>query len=187
MFECLLEKIALALDQAAVPYMVIGGQAVLLHGEPRLTKDIDVTLGVGLDRLQEIRSLVNTIGLSPLVDPEDFTLRTMVLPCSDPDSGIRVDFVFSFSPYERHAIASALRVRIRNADVRFATAEDLVIHKVIAGRPRDLEDVRIILLKNLGIDIDYVRRWLSDFTSALAEDFSSRFEKIWESVRHERS
>jgi hypothetical protein len=45
MFETLLERIALALEQAAVPYMVIGGQAVLLHGEPRLTKDIDVTLG----------------------------------------------------------------------------------------------------------------------------------------------
>jgi hypothetical protein len=46
MFEHLLEKVALALDEAAVPDMVIGGQAVLLHGEPRLTKDIDITLRV---------------------------------------------------------------------------------------------------------------------------------------------
>ena len=183
MFERLLEKIALALDKAAVPYMVIGGQAVLLHGEPRLTKDIDITLGAGLDRLEEVRSLTAEIGLIPLVDPKDFTLKTMVLPCSDPESGIRVDFVFSFSPYESQAITRALRVRIRHADVRFATAEDLVIHKVIAGRPRDLEDVRSILLKNPSLDIHYVRRWLSDFTSSLAEDFSSRFEKIIESVR----
>ncbi len=46
MFEELLKKIGLALDENAIPYMVIGGQAVLLYGEPRLTRDIDITLGV---------------------------------------------------------------------------------------------------------------------------------------------
>jgi len=187
MFETLLERIALALEQAAVPYMVIGGQAVLLHGEPRLTKDIDVTLGAGLDRLPEIQALVRTMGLSPLVDPDEFTPRTMVLPCLDPCSGVRVDFIFSYSPYERQAIARALGVRIKAAEVRFASAEDLVIHKVIAGRPRDLEDVRIVLLKNPRLDINYVRQWLSDFTSALADDFDSRFEGVLKSIGRDRS
>ena len=51
MLESLLEKTAAALENAAIPYMIIGGQAVLVYGEPRLTKDIDITLGVGLDRL----------------------------------------------------------------------------------------------------------------------------------------
>ena len=32
MFERLLERIAKVLDAAAIPYMVIGGQAVLLYG-----------------------------------------------------------------------------------------------------------------------------------------------------------
>jgi hypothetical protein len=35
MFESLLERIALTLEQAHIPYMIIGGQAVLLYGEPR--------------------------------------------------------------------------------------------------------------------------------------------------------
>ena len=43
MFKDLLEKIALGLEEAGMPYMIIGGQAVLLHGEPRLTRDIDAT------------------------------------------------------------------------------------------------------------------------------------------------
>ncbi len=46
MFTTLLATIATALDQASIPYMVIGGQAVLLYGEPRLTEDIDITLGL---------------------------------------------------------------------------------------------------------------------------------------------
>ncbi len=33
--------------KAAIPYMVIGEQAVLLYGEPHLTKDIDITVGIG--------------------------------------------------------------------------------------------------------------------------------------------
>ncbi|MCU0222804.1 MAG: hypothetical protein MUF27_01765 [Acidobacteria bacterium] len=34
MFDALLARIAQALDERAIPYMVIGGQAVLLDGEP---------------------------------------------------------------------------------------------------------------------------------------------------------
>jgi hypothetical protein len=62
--------------------MVIGGQAVLVHGEPRLTRDIDVTLGVSLDRLPDVVAAAGAAGLKPLVDPESFARETMVLPCS---------------------------------------------------------------------------------------------------------
>jgi len=36
MFEELLVKIATALDEKNIPYMIIGGQAVLLYGEPEI-------------------------------------------------------------------------------------------------------------------------------------------------------
>ena len=50
-----------------------------------------------------------------------------------------------------------------------------------------LEDVRIVILKNPGLDIGYMRGWLSDFTLAVAEDFAARFERIAESTRRERA
>ena len=53
MFQKLLKKIANELNAHNIPYMVIGGQAVLIYGEPRLTKDIDITLGVGVSKLKE--------------------------------------------------------------------------------------------------------------------------------------
>ena len=40
LFEEILSKLALTLDKSSIPYMIIGGQAVLLYGEPRLTRDI---------------------------------------------------------------------------------------------------------------------------------------------------
>lgn len=180
MFTRLLERVALVLDEARMPYMVIGGQAVLLYGEPRLTKDIDITLGVGLDRLPEVLDLVQKMGLRPLVDPETFTRQTMVLPCSDPETSIRVDFTFSFLPYERQALGRVRVVKMGSAQVRFASLEDTIVHKVIAGRPRDLEDVRGILVKNPGLDLTYVRRWLKEFSEALSEPFLERFEQTWE-------
>lgn len=40
MFEALIARIAAALQVAGVPYMIIGGQAVLLYGTPRMTREI---------------------------------------------------------------------------------------------------------------------------------------------------
>jgi hypothetical protein len=129
MFAELLERVAGALDAAGIRYMVVGGQAVLLHGEARLTKDVDVTLAAGLEHLDQVVSLARAARLEPLVDPESFTRRTLVLPCQDRESGLRVDFILSFSPYERQAIERARLVTMGSTAVRFATAEDLVIHK----------------------------------------------------------
>jgi len=50
MFEEILGKVSNFLNKLSIPYMVIGGQAVLLHGEPRLTRDIDITLGIGIEK-----------------------------------------------------------------------------------------------------------------------------------------
>lgn len=111
MFEQLLKKIAQALDKGRIPYMIIGGQAVLLYGEPRLTRDIDITLGITLEKLDLVLDLAKGIGLRPLVDPENFTRKTMVLPCQYPKADIRVDFIFSFSPYERQALERVRTVK----------------------------------------------------------------------------
>ena len=54
MFQKLLKKVSRALKKASVPYMVIGGQAVLVYGEPRLTRDIDITVGIGIDGLGQM-------------------------------------------------------------------------------------------------------------------------------------
>ena len=54
MFESLLKKLSQELNLQSIPYMVIGGQAVLVYGEPRLTKDIDITLGINVDELDKL-------------------------------------------------------------------------------------------------------------------------------------
>jgi predicted nucleotidyltransferase len=107
----------------------------------------------------------------------------MVLPALDTATGIRVDFIFSFTPYEKGAIARSRKVSIGGEDVAFATAEDLIIHKIFAGRPRDLEDVRSVLLRNPSQDLDYIRQWLREFDAGEeGRGFPATFEEILESV-----
>jgi len=178
-FERLLKKTALQLKKASIPYMVIGGQAVLLYGEPRLTRDIDITMGIGVDGLDRVKKIILIIGLKILVQKEkEFVERNMVLPTMDKRSGIRVDFIFSFSPYERQAIERARDVKLGSSIVRFASLEDVAIHKVIAGRARDLEDVRSILLKNPRYDSGYIKKWLKTFDQSLGQHFLKVFRSI---------
>ena len=184
MFTELLEKIAQALDNGGFPYMVIGGQAVLLYGEPRLTRDIDITLGASLESLPEVVSLAENIGFELLVNPVEFTTKTLVLPCRDRETGVRIDFMFSWSIYEQQALGRIRRIDLAGMPVKFAALEDVVIHKIIAGRPRDLEDVRLLLIKNPTFDQAYIQSWLKEFDEALEEDFSLRFQQVCrESIR----
>jgi hypothetical protein len=156
--------------------MVIGGQAVLLYGEPRLTKDIDITLGVGVDRLGDMKTIINRLGMKFLTDNvDDFVKETMVLPVLEEKSGIRVDFIFSFSPYERQAIARARNVLFGRKAIKFAALEDVIIHKMIAERPRDIEDVQSILIKNPGYDFRYIETWLGEFDAALDKGYNQSF------------
>jgi len=179
MFQELLEKIGRALEAHDIAYMVIGGQAVLVYGEPRLTKDIDVTLAKEPEEVEEVIEAVNKMRLDILVDdPDGFVSQTYVLPTQEPSSGIRVDFIFSSSDYERQAIRRARSVRIGKALVRVAAPEDVIIHKIIAGRPRDLEDTKGVLLKNPDVDTEYIRRWLGNFEQALSQPFLRRFEEV---------
>ena len=179
MFQKLLETLAVGLEQRSIDYVVIGGQALLIYGEPRLTKDIDITLAVGPERLADIQTLVSEHQWKILVDsPKDFVSRTLVLPCLDPGSGIRIDFIFSFSLYEKQVMQRARRIMIGKSKVCFASLEDFIIHKIIAGRPRDLEDVRTVLLKNPKPDSAYLHKWLRQFEDALAQPFLKRLEEI---------
>ena len=62
--------------------------------------------------------------------------------------------------------------------VSFASLEDVMIHKVIAGRARDLEDVKSILLKNPKYDLVYIEKWLEEFDKSLGDRFLKIFGEI---------
>lgn len=170
MFEKILARVAKCLRRHKIPYMVIGGQAVLLYGEPRLTRDIDITLGVDADDYKKVLLAAREIPLRPIPsDAEGFAKKNMVLPALEEKTGIRVDFIFSFTPYETQAIKRAVNVTMAGQNVRFASREDVIIHKLFAFRPQDIEDAKSIILKNPDIDTGYISVWLKKFDKAVPD------------------
>lgn len=86
---------------------------MLLHGRPRLTEDIDVALGVDPSHLPVVREVCRALNLDPLPEHiENFVADTNVFPVHDAESSIRVDFIFSTTPYERQAIERAVVVEL---------------------------------------------------------------------------
>jgi len=184
LFEEILAKLALGLNEQSIPYMIIGGQALLLYGEPRLTQDIDVTLGVDVDALPKIMEISRKLNLKPLSsDIVEFVKQTMIFPTKDEVTGIRIDFTFSSTSYERQAIKRARKVPIEKTVVKFASLEDVIIHKVFTGRARDLDDVRSILIKNPSVNLSYIEKWLGEFDKRLSRaELLKKFKKILKSI-----
>lgn len=176
-------RIARCLDSKNISYMVIGGQAVLLYGRPRLTRDIDITLGVDSDQFETIAGVCKDVDLKILpVEPKVFADQTKVLPAEDTATKLRVDFVFSFTPYEQQALKRTQKVKLAGYSVSFASCEDVIIHKMVAGRAIDEEDVKSILVRQSGeIDLDYVKGWLHKFE--VMPEYAgvlNKFEKLLE-------
>jgi hypothetical protein len=164
--EKLIKTIAQRLDEDKIPYMVIGGQAVLVYGRARLTRVIDITLGIDTDGFSLVEKVCKKLSLRILPKkPEEFAEEIKVLPTEEPKSKIRVDFVFSSCEYERQALERVVPVQIDNYPVMFASCEDVIIHKIVAGRAVDEEDVKSILIKNKdSIDLEYITGWLLEFS-----------------------
>ena len=66
------------LDQLEVPYMVVGGHANALWGEPRATLDIDVTVLLNESRLDELIGGLDPVLTPRIPDPAKFVRETRV-------------------------------------------------------------------------------------------------------------
>lgn len=189
MFEQILHRIAEALDRNHISYMVIGGQAILIYGIVRSTRDIDITVGVGTDKLADMLDICRQTGLDVLCEnPEDFARDTMVLPAIDSKSRVRIDFMFSFSRYEETALK---RAETKNRDgypVKFASLEDIIVHKVVSGRAVDMEDIRGLLAKSeKAVDFSYIRQWLLEIMQIPGcEGVLQRFDELLESEKKDQ-
>lgn len=165
-----LSALAAVLDRTGTRWYVFGAQAVVVYGRPRLTADLDVTVDVRLESWQELEAPLLEAGFSPRVDDlQAFVGRTRVLPLAHDSSGIPVDLVLA-GPVglEQEFLDRVRRVDLGGIRVPLISPEDLVVTKILAGRPKDLEDVRGILREQAGgIDLDRVRDLLARLEEAL--------------------
>jgi predicted nucleotidyltransferase len=81
--------------------------------------------------------------------------------------GVDVDISLGALPFEDEVIERSTWIRAGNVRIRLASAEDLVIMKAVAGRPRDMMDIENVIRANPDLDVERIRRWVREFSAVL--------------------
>jgi len=180
----LLAELAAALGRLERRWYLFGAQAVVLWGRPRTSLDIDVTVELGVDETPRLVRALGEAGLELRIHTgiDDFVRRTRVLPFLHAASGVPVDVVLAGPGLEERFFERARIVRIGGADVPVLCPEDLVVTKILAGRPKDLEDVRGILAERVNsLDLPAIRSTLRELEEALGQsDLLPALERLQE-------
>jgi len=168
-----------------IPYAIIGGLAVQRWGQPRLTRDVDLTML--LEPGREEATLREIVAAFPprIDDAVAFALAHRVLPVDVP-GGSEADLSLGLPGYEEHVVARAVPYDLGGGrEVRLCSAEDLIIHKALAGRPQDVLDIEgIVARQGKALDVAYVRRWLEELARASDDpEVRNRFERVWAARR----
>ena len=151
-----LAALAEILAELGIDWVLIGALAANRYrASARLTQDIDLLLadaGRGFDAL---RVAFEHAGWSTRwASPEEDMLRV-----AHPEHGL-ADLMVAATDYQREAIARSLRGPLPDIPAaRVLAPEDVIVHKLIAGRMQDLADIEAILETRPDLDRDHIERW----------------------------
>lgn len=123
-------------------WYLFGAQAVVAYGVPRLSADVDITLRLIPDSPDRFVKDMRAAGFELRVDDPEFVRRTRVLPFVHVATGMPLDVVLAGSGLEDDFLGRARVLEIEGLKVPTIDPEDLIIAKVLAGRPKDIEDAR---------------------------------------------
>lgn len=139
-----LKTVVKFLEARKIPYMVIGGIANTIYGNPRQTFDIDIKILPETDEGNE--ALINQLESIAHVVPEEpkkFIQETNVLPVDV--HNVRVDLILATLPYEKEAIKRSEVVGTFGFDMKVCQPEDLIIQKAVSKRMKDWMDIETVI------------------------------------------
>jgi hypothetical protein len=166
----LLTDLAAGLDAIGARWYVFGAQAALVWGRPRLTTDVDVTVKCTVSTDQLMIAL-DTHGFSLRIDgTEAFIRATRVVPLEHRASGLALDVVLAGPGLEDLFLERAVPIDVAGTVIPFISPEDLIVTKLLAGREKDIEDVRGVLSeRGSALDVAQIRTTLALLEDALGQ------------------
>ena len=131
-------------------FCFIGEIALQRWGEPRLTGDVDFTILTGFGHEGDYIEALCREFAGRVPDAAEFALRSRVLLFRS-EQGIPIDISLGTLPFEARVVDRSSGFQYL-ADLRLDTcsAEDLVVLKAFADRPRDWSDIEGVLIRTGG-------------------------------------
>jgi hypothetical protein len=141
---------------------LIGGLAVLRWGEPRVTVDVDLTLLTGFSGEDRYSTLLLE-RFAPRIDDALAFARVNRVLLLRASSGVGLDIALGGLPFEEAAVErSTVFTFPPDVPLRTCSAEDLLVFKAFADRPKDWVDIDGIIIRQAGaLDWAYVRNQLA--------------------------
>jgi predicted nucleotidyltransferase len=137
-----IEGLLRSLNAHSVDYVLIGATAFPVHGYARATLDVDVFIRPTPENAQRVRRALVAFGydLESVADEEILTRKLLIRQCLvETDIHPFVKGVSFEEVWERR-----VQDRIGATPAFFASLDDLIRMKEAAGRPKDLEDLRVL-------------------------------------------
>ena len=144
MFENLVPLFA-SLISHKVQYLVIGGVASIAYGVPRMTLDVDILIRPTLDNARALLAAFEEAGMgtATLIGPEEMLSHEVTIF----QDRLRVDVQTSTPGIDFDQANARYKVlTVQGVELRLVSLEDLIASKRAAGRPQDLEDLRLLEL-----------------------------------------
>jgi hypothetical protein len=186
----LLAALAEGLSALGARWFLFGAQATILWGRPRLTADVDVTVRLDVEDVPRLVDVLRARGFQLRIDvADDFVRRTRVLPLIYLPNGLPLDIVLAGTGLEEVFLERAVMVQLGDITVPVISPEDLIVAKILAGRPKDLDDVRGVLRERLQtLDLSVIRSTLGELEEALSRsDLLPSFESELARARSRRT
>ncbi len=168
------------LESRGIPHALVGGLAASIRGRTRVTEDVDLVVVCSVDQAIELAASLDGKPFAPLFPEfEQVVCQSFILPLRHRDTGITVDLAIGVSGLEQQVVSRATRVAMGDRQLMVATAEDLLVMKILAGRPQDDEDVKgIVSAAGTAIDWDYCLQVAEQLEQAVGIDMVDRIPRL---------
>lgn len=153
-------------DQKKWRSCFIGGIAVQRWGEPRVTRDVDLSLLAGFGSEDSYIQPLLAAYSARVEDAGEFARRHRVLLLRSA-GGVGIDISLAALPFEERVVDRATTFSFPpGLEIRTCSAEDLIVLKLFASRPLDIHDAETVVLRHKN-DLDW--RYIEEQLSPLAE------------------
>jgi hypothetical protein len=157
------------LENADISCMAIGGIAVSVWGEPRLTRDIDMKVLIHRNDCARLVELLEAY--TPLNEEPDKAFRRHGLAFFRDPNGIRINIMLADTVFDEIAIERKTEVSLTTGEkIKVCSTEDLIINKMLSTRIKDRADIESIIQKQGDhLDDGYIEDWLEQFEESLSD------------------